>query len=298
VGKEMQMYEGKKKSEGLYRFYTHGVTNQQDIVLSAQGNDGKAFRMELESPFAELLPAALPPLHCWYQDSALIARSVALQLTQALPKAVLPKTLEERIYGQLPSKTYNLDEYVRFNTVEECMVEFVMGTAIDRKGDQKVIRMLQEDAKDFNLFPVLVLVDGVAFYNHSEVLGYNARQVQYIHQYRGNFALGESFYGGILSLITHRGAMPDMRINDDMQMLAYEFPQDRPVFGMPEYGNPEVKASRRPDFRHTLYWAPSVQGQEKVTFYTSDLAGTYVATLQGILADGKKVEVKCEFEVK
>ena len=298
VGKEMNMYEGKKKAEGLYRFYTHGVTNQQDIVLSAQSNDGKAFRMELESPFAELLPNALPDLYCLYQDSALIARSVALQLTQAMPKSVLPKKLEELIYGQLPSKTYNLDEYVRFNTVEECMVEFVMGTAIDRKGDQKVIRMLQEDAKDFNLFPVLVLIDGVAFYNHSEVLGYNARQVQYIHQYRGNFALGEMFYGGILSLITHRGSMPDMRINDDMQMLAYEFPQERPSFNVPVYADEESKASRKPDFRHTLYWVPSVQGQEGVEFYTSDLAGTYVATLQGILEDGQKIEMKCEFEVK
>ena len=298
VGKEMNMYEGKKKAEGLYRFYTHGVTNQQDIVLSAQSNDGQAFRMEVESPFAELLPNTLPPLYCLYQDSALIARSVALQLTQALPKADLPKKLEEHIYGQLPSKTYNLDEYVRFNTVEECLVEFVMGTAIDRKGNQKVIRLLQEDAKDFNLFPVLVLVDGVAFYNHSEVLAYNARQVQYIHQYRGNFALGETFYGGILSLITHRGAMPDMRINDDMQMLAYEFPQDRPAFDMPKYELSEVKASRKPDFRHTLYWAPFVQGQEKAEFYTSDLAGTYVATLNGVAADGKKIEVKCEFEVK
>ena len=298
VGKEMNMYEGKKKAEGLYRFYTHGVTDQQDIVLSAQSNDGKAFRMEVESPFVELLPNTLPELHCLYQDSALIARSVALQLAQAMPKAVLPKKLEEQIYGQLPSKTYNLDEYVRFNTVEECMVEFVMGTTIDRKGNQKVIRMLQEDAKDFNLFPALVLVDGVAFYNHSEVLAYNARQVQYIHQYRGSFALGEMFYGGILSLITHRGSMPDMRINDDMQMLAYEFPQERPVFHMPAYGNPEVKASRKPDFRHTLYWAPSVQGQEGVEFYTSDLAGTYVATLQGISVDGKKIEVKCEFEVR
>ena len=298
VGKEMNMYEGKKKAEGLYRFYTHGVTDQQDIVLSAQSNDGKAFRMEVESPFVELLPNTLPELHCLYQDSALIARSVALQLAQAMPKAVLPKKLEEKIYGQLPSKTYNLDEYVRFNTVEECMVEFVMGTTIDRKGNQKVIRMLQEDAKDFNLFPALVLVDGVAFYNHSEVLAYNARQVQYIHQYRGSFALGEMFYGGILSLITHRGSMPDMRINDDMQMLAYEFPQERPVFHMPAYGNPEVKASRKPDFRHTLYWAPSVQGQEGVEFYTSDLAGTYEATLQGISEDGKKIEVKCEFEVR
>ena len=298
VGKEMNMYEGKKKAEGLYRFYTHGVTDQQDIVLSAQGNDGKAFRMELESPFAELLPSQLPDLHCLYQDSALIARSVALQLTQAMPKAVLPKKLEKLVYGQLPSKTYNLDEYVRFNTVEECMVEFVMGATIDRKGNQKVIRLLQEDAKDFNLFPALVLVDGVAFYNHSEVLAYNARQVQYIHQYRGNFALGEMFYGGILSLITHRGSMPDMRINDDMQMLAYEFPQERPLFNAPTYADEESKASRKPDFRHTLYWTPSVKGKEGVEFYTSDLAGTYVATLQGISEDGKKIEVKCEFDVK
>ena len=47
-----------------------------------------------------------------------------------------------------------------------------------------------------------------------------------------------------------------------------------------------------------MYWNPSVEGLEEVEFYTSDLEGTYVATLQGILEDGKKVEVKCEFEVK
>ena len=59
-----------------------------------------------------------------------------------------------------------------------------------------------------------------------------------------------------------------------------------------------MKKSRRPDFRHTMYWNPSVEGKEGVEFYTSDLEGTYVATLQGVLEDGKKVEVKCEFEVK
>ena len=298
VGKEMNLYEGKKKAEGLYRFYTHGVTGQQDIVLSAQSHDGKAYRMEVITPFAELLPKQVPDLYCLYEDSALLVRSVALQLTQAMPKAVYPKKLEKVIYGQLPSKTYNLDEYVRFNTVEECIVEFVMGTAIHKTGDHRTIRMLKEDARDYNDFPILVLVDGVAFYNHDEVLAYNARQVQYIHQYRGRYVMGETVYGGILSLITHRGAMPDMRINDDMQMLAYEFPQERPAFGMPTYENEEEKASRKPDFRHTMYWNPSVEGKERIDFYTSDLEGTYVATLQGVLPDGKKVDVKCEFEVK
>lgn len=298
VGKEMKVFEGKKQGEGLYRFYTYGVDGQQDIVLSALSNEGKPYRMELVSPFVELLPSRVPDLYCQYQDSALIARSVALQLKQAMPRSVLPKELETVIYGQLPSKTYNLDEYVRFNTVKECITEFVMGAAMDKDGDRTVIKMLQEDGRGYNMFPVLVLIDGVAFYNHEEALAYNGHNVQYIHQYRGIYALGETLYGGILSLVTHRGTMPDMIINDDMQMLAYEFPQSSPAFPMPDYSDAAVKASRRPDFRHTLYWNPSVEGKAGIEFYTSDMEGTYVASLQGVLEDGKKVEVKCTFEVK
>jgi hypothetical protein len=41
-----------------------------------------------------------------------------------------------------------------------------------------------------------------------------------------------------------------------------------------------------------------VVGQEGADFYTSDLEGTYIATLQGRDADGKPIEVKWEFEVK
>lgn len=298
VGKELKIFEGKKQEKGIFRFYTYGVHGQQDVVLSALDNEGQAYRMEIETPFIGLMPTQVPDLYCQYEDSALIARSVALQLTQSMPKAVHPKVLEEVVYGQLPSKTYNLDEYVRFNTVKECIVEFVLGVAIDKENDKPVIRLLQENSKAYNMFPVLVLVDGVAFYDHSEVLAYNAHNIHYIHQYRGNYALGEMVYGGILSLVTHRGTMPDMRIKDEMQMVSYEFPQDRPVFEMPDYGNAEVKMSRRPDFRHTLYWNPSVEGKTSAEFYTSDLEGTYVATLQGLDADGKKIEVTWEFEVK
>ena len=129
-------------------------------------------------------------------------------------------------------------------------------------------------------------------------MAYNAHGIHYVHQYRGNYVLGETIYGGILSIITHRGNMPDMRINHNMQMFSYEFPQERPIFGMPDYGIEEVQRSRRPDFRHTLYWNPSVEGKTGVEFYTSDMEGTYIATLKGVTADGKKVEIKQEFDVR
>lgn len=298
VGKEMKLFEGQKKEDGVYQFFTHGLNDRQDVVLSALSVDGKTYRMDMETPFAENLPQRVPDLICLYDDSALIDRSIALQLSQAMPEIVSPKEMEEMIYGRLPDKSYNLDEYVRFNTVEECIVEFVMGISIAKENGKKSIRMLGEDSKQYNLFPVLVLVDGVAFNDHSDVLGYNARQVHYIHQYRGDYALGESFYGGILSLVTHRGMLSDIRMHEHMQMVSYEFPQDRPDFDMPVYDDEEKLQSRRPDFRHTMYWNPSVEGKTGVEFYTSDLEGEYEAVLKGIDAEGKKIELKWEFQVK
>ena len=92
--------------------------------------------------------------------------------------------------------------------------------------------------------------------------------------------------------------MPDIRVGTDMQMWSYEFPQDRPTFKIPDYDKEEVKASHCPDFRHTLYWNPAVEGKNRATFYTSDMEGTYVATLSGMDAEGKKIEVKWEFVVQ
>ena len=298
VGKEMKLFEGQQKKKGVYQFFTYGVNDRQDVVLTALADDGKTYRMEMETPFAENLPVNVPNLVCQYEDSALVDRSVALQLSQAMPKVVLQKEVEEMIYGRLPDKTYNLDEYVRFNTVQECIVEFVMGISISKENGKNTIRMLDGNSKNYNLFPVLVLVDGVAFNDHSEVLGYNARQLHYIHQYRGDYFLGDSYYGGILSLITHRGMLTDIRMHEHMQMMGYEFPQERPAFEMPLYEEAESRMSRRPDFRHTMYWNPSLEGKSGVEFYTSDLQGEYVAVLQGVGADGKKIDLKWEFEVK
>ena len=99
-------------------------------------------------------------------------------------------------------------------------------------------------------------------------------------------------------MITHRGMLTDIRMHEHMQMMAYEFPQERPNFEMPVYEDAKSRMSRRPDFRHTMYWNPSLEGKTDVEFYTSDLGGEYVAVLKGIDAEGKKIELKWEFEVK
>ena len=90
-----------------------------------------------------------------------------------------------------------------------------------------------------------------------------------------------------------------MRLDENSQLFAYEFPQNRPAFVAPAYDSEEQVKSRIPDFRHTLYWNPEVTpATDTVSFYTSDMKGKYVVTLQGITATGEAVKVLGEFVVK
>ena len=73
-------------------------------------------------------------------------------------------------------------------------------------------------------------------------------------------------------------------------------------FFAPRYASPEARGSRLPDFRNVMYWAPDIRtggdGQARLTWYTSDLAGEYVAVLRGISADGRPISQTLRFSVR
>lgn len=73
----------------------------------------------------------------------------------------------------------------------------------------------------------LVLLDGVPFEDHETILNYDARLIHYIHRYTGKYTFGGELYDGIVSFITHRGTLPDMRLDRNSQMFSYEFPQKK-----------------------------------------------------------------------
>ena len=205
--------------------------------------------------------------------------------------------MEEILYGQQPTFSFDLDEYTRFSSIRETIIEFISGVGISTQNGNERVRMMNEQNQMFGSLPVLLLIDGVPFSNHSVVLDYNARLVQHIHQYRGNYVFGKDVYGGILSLVTYQGTLPSVRITDNMQMVSYEFPQNRPSFVMPSYDDVEASQSRMPDYRHTLYWNPNLKGKSEAEFYTSDMEGIYVIALQGVDAEGKSFAVSGEMEV-
>ena len=67
----------------------------------------------------------------------------------------------------------------------------------------------------------LVLLDGIPFDDHETILNYDARLIHYIHRYTGKYTFGGELYDGIVSFITHRGTLPDIRLDKNSQMFSY-----------------------------------------------------------------------------
>ena len=297
VGKDIRIFDGRLQPDGTYFFFTTGITDMQDVVLTSIPFQQSDCRPELVSPFMEALPKQLPPLRLACGEEALLERSQGVQIYPLLPVDTLQEKggLLKQLHSLVPTASYNLDEYVRFNTVREALIEFVVGVGVSKNA----IRTLQSDINRFSRQKTLVLLDGIPIENHEAALNYNAHMLHYIHRYGGQYSFGGKIYDGIVSMITHKGTLPEMMLDINSQLLAYEFPQDRSSFRLPVYETPAQKLSRVPDFRHTLYWNPTLTPSERTfTFYTSDLNGDYEVTLRGITEQGEPVEMKGFFRVE
>lgn len=296
MGKDIRVFEGQPQIDDTFLFYTTGVMNMQDVVLAALSREKTSCRLEIVSPFAGILPEKLPKLRIKGSEEMLVERGIGAQLYHLLPvDSVHNEGLLEQLHNFSPSISYNLDEYVRFTTVRETFIEFVQGVRVGKIGGETIIRLLQENVRN----KALVLLDGIPIEDHETILNYDSRLLQYIHQYTGRFTFGGRLYYGIISFLSHKGTLPGLRLDENSQLFSYEFPQNRPVFVSPTYESDVQRKSRIPDFRHTLYWNPHITSTtDSISFYTSDMKGRYVVTLQGITSDGKVVKAQNEFDVK
>ena len=185
-----------------------------------------------------MLAEKLPKVYVSFRKEDLIERGFSAQLHSLLPvDSSYSKSILQQLYDFVPASTYNLDEYVRFRTVRDVFVEFVKGIRISQLEGKDVIRILQPDIRRFSNMKTLVLLDGIPFDDHETILNYDARLIHYIHRYTGKYTFGGELYDGIVSFITHRGTLPDIRLDKNSQMFSYEFPQKRIAFVAPSYNS-------------------------------------------------------------
>ncbi|MEP6685032.1 MAG: hypothetical protein ABJA35_17285, partial [Parafilimonas sp.] len=274
-----------------------------ELVFQTAKQDSM-YRVEIANPFSDKISNwNVRSLNLNDNNLQLLAhRNLAMQVQNAYTINQLntfnqPALDSNAFYGS-PDAKYLLDNYIRFNTMEEVLREYIpeIGVRI-RQGNYSFTTLDTRNHSVFENNP-LVLVDGVPIFDMNKLIAYNPLKIKKAEVVTRKYYINSLTINGILSFSTYKGDLDGFQFDAGTTELSYDGLQLQREFYSPQYTTAIQQQNRLPDYRNTLYWSPQITTNAQTSFYTSDIKGKYIAVVQGINENGKAGYSTTEFEVK
>lgn len=279
----------KTDRKGNFRFAVNELYGINPVILQASG-----YGVQLNDPFD--LRRSDFPLQDFSPGRAteqtLTVNSIHTQVERAFHNPdSFTRTARDtvRFYGR-PTITYQLDDYVRFPTLEDVFREYVPGIIVRRHAKKAQLYVLNNASQLFFEQEPLILLDGMPVLDTDMLLHTDAATVKKVSMVYQKFSIGMVTCNGILDVSTYRGNFGGFDIDPKALVIDYEGLQKMRTFKSPDYSIAANKESRMPDFRNVLHWQPDVDtdnnGTQVLRFYTSDKKGNFIGVLHGITSNG------------
>ncbi len=193
--------------------------------------------------------------------------------------------------------TYKLDDYKRFKTLKETLIEIIEKINISKKNNQYTISIQTTNAietSNISNIPSLLIVDGHIINNLKNFIDFDSRKINTISIINDKYFYGYSMYKGIIYIETFKkNYFPNYKEIKEFKVTEMQ-PQKKYFFQ-----RHDIENKRIPDFRSFLYWNPNINTtQKEITFYTSNVIGDFEIDLQGYSKEGKLIHLKQTFSVQ
>ncbi|HWZ15987.1 MAG TPA: MG2 domain-containing protein [Mucilaginibacter sp.] len=304
-GKRVQLYAARSDSSGRLFYNTKDFYGQNEIVDQTNTQVDSTYRIDILSPFSEQFSKTTLPRFQFNTGTqkALQEHSLGIQVLNIYSGSQIRRFYDPLIdssafYGH-PYKSYKLDDYTRFTTMEEVMREYVTEENITRSKGRFHIKVLSDrgflDGGD-----PLVILDGIPVFNIDKIFTVDPLKVRKLEVVPTTYFYGPSESVGIFSFTSYKGDLGGVELDPHAIVMDYEGMQLQREFYSPVYDSQAQAASRIPDLRNVLYWSPSVnsRGKGAVSFYTSDQPGKYAGVVQGVTAKGQASVQYFMFDVR
>lgn len=305
-GEQYKLKLAQTSPEGDFYFNVNELYENDQIFIQVLGTNRNKYKIELNDDgnlnyekldFQKLI--ITPEM-----SDLIIERNIYNQVENAFSEIKPDNIITEEdiipVYRQFTIE-YDLDDYTRFSTIRETMLEVVDNVWVEKnvKGEDEFQVREDEDNKNFNLLP-LVLVDGILIQQHKDIIDHNARDIKKIKVSRKECVVNAIVYKGIIAFETIKGDFYKNYNKDFIKIIDLTPPLPSKRYFNQRYGNEETPLTNQfPDFRHQLLWEPRLDLQIKnIDFFTSDVPGKYEISLEGFTAEGKPVSIRKTLEVK
>ncbi|WP_190808882.1 carboxypeptidase-like regulatory domain-containing protein [Flagellimonas sp. S3867] len=292
-------------ANGRFKFITEREYDNANAALQILSDDWDQFEVTLDGHDLRIGDMDYSDFQLSKKLNAyILQKSVQNQIENAFkekrPDSILSAQHMAPYYRAFTA-SYNLDDYTRFNSIQETIVEVVDQVSIRRlnNGDHVFEIRPDEGFTDLSLLP-MVFVDGLFLKRHEDLMDYSAKKIKSISFSRDKVMLGSQAFQGVLFFKTMDGGFYNDFYAPHIQNIELFKPQPQKEYFNQEY-SANMKDDRTPDFRHQLLWNPNLDvsnGKKEVVFYTSDVAGEYELVVEGFTSNGNPVSVKERFVVK
>ncbi|MBR0053652.1 MAG: hypothetical protein IJP73_07090 [Bacteroidales bacterium] len=303
AGSPSDVYIGRTDGDDRIRFYTSNIYGNREIVCEVSQLDRKEGYIDFESPFLRPDAGKLPRLRLSpAQRTDLMARKTALRREKTLRTDTLTSFMahrEDLLLASVAPRRYHLDEYTRFPSVREIIVEIIPELTLRSVGGEPMLFLTYGDAlgRRFDRTNnILVMMDGVVLSDLGLLLDFDAMLLEDIDIYNQAVIVGKTPVNGIVNFITKKNYVTALRFPANVRVVDFQ------GVAYPVAYHGAVPAGEGQDLRELLYWDPVLkmeQGSDRrLEIHTPGYSGRFKAVAEGFTEDGKPVYQELVFEVE
>lgn len=303
-GIHFELYPAETDKSGTAYFYTDRLPG--NLMLTTGLFSGDKSTIELQSPYWQHYEPIDVDQFPNIPTEELLDRSIQVQaenlyrLDERSQFSVADKDTIP-FYGEA-DVTYRLDDYTRFPTMEEVLREYVTEVRVSRHQHRFNLRVLDGTTRYFYSEKPLLLFNGLPVADVSVVMDFDPKRIAKIDIVASQYYFGGNVYDGIVNFRTYDGGLGGFTLDASVTVLDYEGIQADRKFFAPDYSSADAVQSRLPDMRNVLYWNPRVKtdatGVAEIHFSTSDIAGTYLISIDGTDSEGNVGSQRVMFTVR
>lgn len=307
-GKDFAFKIVKTNQFGRFNFILDKNPNFNNAIFQIIENDKNDYKIEIDKNngyinLSELKITDEINLTADYKNS-IEQRSIANQIENAyysLKKDSLATNLKAIPFYKPLAKEYILGDYTKFPSLKETITE-VLKEIYYREKDNNYFLGVRDINYDMNYFsePALVLVDGLLIQNVNELFSYKTENIYKVSVVPGIYFYGPKAFNGIINFTTKNNDYITSATGSYILKTEIQRPQNTIVAFKQDYTD-KNKYDRIPDYRYQLLWQPEVSlenPETTITFFTSDVSGTFEISLEGFTNEGTPVSLRETFEVK
>lgn len=300
IGEPFDLKIVKTKNNGEFYFILDQNLKKESVILQIFESELNDYQITLNQPTKAEFNNTTFENNLIISDKNITdieARMVASQITNAYTIKDSLKTNSSKIkpFYDGNAKEYILDNYKRFPTFKETIIEIVPAVYFKENEGNYTLHIRDYITSGESFGSTLVLVDGLLLQDVNELFNYNTNNIYKISVINKAYSYGSKIFSGVVSITTFnreytpksKNILPIQieRCNEikSFQPFLYESGKD---------------LTRFPDFRYQLAWDDNVKIGKPFHFYTSDIEGKFEISLEGFSSKGEPVSIKEYFEVK